>query len=78
MFRKFPAQLFKKFEVEKNPSLVFLLRKEKEKEERQKEKENKKSEKDKHRNKDDTSGTPGRVTHRKSSADTPKTSNSGK
>ena len=70
--------------IQKNPSkaqkkkLQEKERKEKEREKREKEKEKKKSEKERRNKKDETSGTPGRVTNRKSSADTPKTSNSGK
>ena len=68
--------------IQKNPSKAKKKkmhekeRKEKEKEEREKERERKKAEKAK--NKDDKTGTPGRVTNRKSSADTPKTSSNGK
>ena len=68
--------------IQKNPSKAKKKkmhekeRKQKEKAEREKERERKKAEKAK--NKEDKTGTPGRVTNRKSSADTPKTSSNGK
>ena len=70
--------------IQKNPSkeekkkIKEQERKEKEKERREKEKEKKKTEKEKRTKKDETPGTPGKITNRKNSADTPKTSNSGK
>ena len=69
---------FRKF-TNKNPSKADKKkRKEKEKKEQEKEKEKKQLEKEKQNKKDEKSVTPGKVTSRKDSADTPKTSRSGK
>ena len=65
--------------TKKNPSKAEKKkRKEKEKKEQEKEKKQLEKEKEKQNKKDEKSVTPGKVSNRKDSADTPKTSRSRK